>query len=321
MRNWEKHVKNYIRHCETKGLVASTLDQREKLLLDWGVWLRMRRPAPSLEEVGRESEHIINYIISRTAFRSKSFTYSVVSNLRCMGRFLVEEGVWESNPLRWIQGPHVDPWSKLPRRISKQRLRKLLEGAGETMRSYDRHLMLVILTVLYSTGMRRGELERLEVKDWDREHAVIKVDGKKTGRERKVPVPEIVYRSIEAYLPLRQNLLLKQGEKQERLLINQRGMPLTGDKISSRISRLCRRIGIDPVTVHQFRHSCASDMLEEGAGILEVQKVLGHATVGTTFRYTAVSDPERKKAITRHPINRMLGSGNQKGGEDGTERI
>jgi len=321
MRNWEKHVKKYIRQCETRGLVESTLERRAKLLLDWGVWLRMRRPAPSLEEVGRETEYSINYIISRTAFRSKSFTYSVVSNLRCMGRYLVEEGVWTSNPLKWIEGPHMDPWSKLPRRISKQRLRKLLEGAGRTVRRYDRHVMLVILTLLYSTGMRRGELERLRVRDWDRENALINVDGKKTGRERKIPVPEIVYRSIEAYLPLRQNLLLEKGAEQERLLINQRGRPLTGDKISSRISRLCRRIGIEPVTVHQFRHSCASDMLEEGAGILEVQKVLGHATVSTTFRYTAVSDPERKRAISQHPINRMLGRGAEKGGVDERERI
>lgn len=321
MRNWEKHVKKYIQECRIRGLVKSTLEQKEKLLLGWGVWLRMRRPMPSLEEVGEKSDYTINYILSRAAFRSKSFTYSVVSNMRCLGRFMVEEGVWRANPVRWIQGPRVDPYSKIPRRIGRSKMKKILEGAVGIRREYDRMLMLSIITLLYSTGIRRGELERMRVQDWDREHAVIKVDGKKTGRERRIPVPEIVYQSIEAYLPLRQNLLLQKGEDQERLLVNQRGKPLTGDKISSRIKRLCKRAGIDTVTIHQFRHSCASDLLEEGVGILEVQKVLGHASVGTTYRYTRISDPERKKAIKKHPIERMLGTEKQKGEEDGTERI
>jgi len=234
---------------------------------------------------------------------------------------MVSEGVWRENPVRWIQGPKVHPYSKIPRRIKRSKLKKLLEGAAKVRREYDRILMLAVLTILYSTGIRRGELERMRVCDWDREQCLITVDGKKTGRERKIPVPEIVYQSIEAYLPLRQNLLMKQGEEHDRLFINQQGRPLSGDKITGRIRRLCKKTGIDTVTMHQFRHSCASDLLEEGVGILEVQKVLGHASVGTTFRYTRVSDPERKKAISRHPIEKMLGTEKHKGGVDDKERI
>jgi site-specific recombinase XerD len=316
MRRWEQLVEKYIKKCRIRGLVKNTIEQKEKLLYGWGIWLRRRRPTPKLEEVCRDTECVINYIKSRSAFRSKSSTYSIISNLRCMGEFLMEEGIWEKNPFRWIRGPKVAPYAKLPKRISRSKLEKLLKGAAEIVRDYDRSLMLVILTLLYGTGMRRGELERLHVSDWNREQALISVDGKKTGRERIIPVPELTFQSIEDYLPKRQNLLMKKGEEHERLLINQYGRPLGGGHISTRISRLCRRMGLETVTMHQFRHSCASDLLESNVGLAQVREVLGHASLSTTYRYTAVSAPERKEAMALHPINRLLCTAAQEGGTE-----
>lgn len=321
MRNWEKNVKKHLEECRVRGLVKSTLQRKAGQLLGWGVWLRMQDPVPSLEEVGGNAEYSIQYIINRTQFKSKSLTYSLISNMRCLGRHLVREGVWSENPVRWLKAPKVIPYSKNPRRIQKEKIEKLFEAAGSIRGSYDRTLMLSILSTVYSTGMRRGELERLRVKDWDREEGLLKVDGQKTGRERQVPVHEIAYRSIESYLPLRQNKLLETGEESDRLLINRDGKPLSGQCISRRVYSLCRRAGVGKVTMHQFRHSCASDLLEEGVGILEVKNILGHASVGTTFRYTRGADPDRKKAMSLHPINKMIKTISEKGEEHGAAGI
>jgi site-specific recombinase XerD len=60
------------------------------------------------------------------------------------------------------------------------------------------------------------------------------------------------------------------------------------------------------LTVHQFRHSCASDLIEAGASLPEVKGILGHAVLETTMRYTQVADPLRKEAMEKHPINEFL---------------
>src|SRR5260221_295275 len=60
------------------------------------------------------------------------------------------------------------------------------------------------------------------------------------------------------------------------------------------------------VTVHQFRHSCASDLLEAGVHLAEVQRILGHQGIATTVRYAHIADPARRAAIARHPVNDFL---------------
>lgn len=69
---------------------------------------------------------LIRYIRSRTVCKAKATVYSVVSKLRGMGYLLVREGLWRQNPLKWIRGPRLDPRARVPRRIKKVHLEKLL---------------------------------------------------------------------------------------------------------------------------------------------------------------------------------------------------
>jgi integrase/recombinase XerD len=73
------------------------------------------------------------------------------------------------------------------------------------------------------------------------------------------------------------------------------------------LKTLARRCGAERVTLHQFRHSCASDLLESGVHLPQIQQMLGHQTIQTTVRYLHVADPQRHEAVKLHPINRMLG--------------
>jgi len=152
-------------------------------------------------------------------------------------------------------------------------------------------------------------MSRLTLNDWDREEGVLRIDGRKTGQERLVPVPELTYLSIEAYLPLRHNELFRAGaQDRPELLIGVDGRPLSEMAISQGIHRIARRAGVSLRSVHQFRHSCASDLLEAGASLPEVQMILGHKVIATTIRYTHIADPQRQAAIAVHPINAWLGT-------------
>jgi site-specific recombinase XerD len=308
MRRWDGLVEKYLALQVTRGLTEETIVTRRRELARFGGWLKSRRPRSTLEAVG--ADLVVRFVSSRTPFHSRSTVSSVVSILRSVGEFLVQEGVWGVNPLRWMRGPKIDHRRHLSRRIGQEQLQALWRAAESRHKEHARYQAVCALAILYGTGLRRGELERLDLSDWDREHSLLKIDGRKSGRERQVPVGEGVWRCIEGYLPHRHNRLEARGRLEETaLLVNDRGERLTGQLISTLIKRLVRSAGIETVTPHQFRHSCASDLLEAGVTIPEVQGILGHACIASTVRYTAIAGPDRAKAMSRHPLNRFLGGG------------
>jgi len=88
--------------------------------------------------------------------------------------------------------------------------------------------------------------------------------------------------------------------------VNRRGERLSGQMISNGIHTLARRAKVALVSLHQFRHSCASDLLESGVHLADVQRILGHRGISTTVRYTHIADPQRREAMARHPLNDWL---------------
>jgi integrase/recombinase XerD len=215
--------------------------------------------------------------------------------------------VWTINPLRWMRGPKVTPYSRLPQRIDPTQMEALWREAASSRGEYRRHLWVTILALLYGVGLRRGELERLDVECFDRAEGTLRVDGRKTGRERCIAVPDMLHRCLEAYLPNRHNVLEQTASiGQHALLVNYKGTRLSGHAISLGVRRIARRADVPIHSVHQFRHSCASDLLEAGVHLAEVQRILGHQVIETTVRYVHLADPQRRAAMARHPLNDWL---------------
>lgn len=305
MKQWDGIVEDYERVCEARGLSPESLGSIRDELDRFGCWLKRRKPKPRLEEV--DGQTLIAYLRQRTPFRAKSTVYSVASKLRCLGEYLVYRGIWLQNPMRWVRGPRLDPRGKLPRRIGASHLSKLWEATALQRGDYPKQLAVTILALLYGTGLRRGELERLNVEDWDREQNLLAVDGRKSARERSIPLSEPIGRCLEAYLPLRHNLLEHWNAVAEKaLLINRYGQRLSAQSIGLLVHRLASKAKVPLVSTHQFRHTCASDLLEHGASLSEVQTILGHKTVETTFRYLHISGPQRVQAMNKHPLNDYL---------------
>ncbi|MCX6997607.1 MAG: tyrosine-type recombinase/integrase [Kiritimatiellaeota bacterium] len=306
MKRWDGLVDGYLRLGESLGLGAGTLNQRRNELERLGCWLKRRRPKPNLEQV--DGPLLIDYFRARTAFHAKATVASVMSVVRNMGAYLVQQGVWTSNPMRWVRGPRLDPRGKLPRRLGREHLTRLWDATQQNRSVYQQRLSLAVLSLLYGTGLRRGELARLNLADWQREEGLLKIDGRKTGRERSVPVAAGIWRCLEAYLPDRQNMLEQRGVCREpALFLNRRGQRLTAQQLALMVHRLAKTAQVPLVSLHQFRHTCASDLLESGVSLPAVQQMLGHATVVTTTRYLQIADPERARAIRKHPLNDYLG--------------
>lgn len=295
----------YLREGEARGLAAATLARRRGELDRWGAWMKRRRPLPRLEAIGPPD--LIAYVRARSAFHAKSTVAGTMSEMRGMGEFLVREGIWPSNPLRWLQGPRLDSRMRVPRRLGAGQMERLWRAASTHRSPYHRRLWTAVLGVLYGTGLRRGELVRLELSSWDRREGVLELDGRKTRRVRRVPLPALAAQCLEAYLPVRQQQLERHGRLGQRaLFVSAAGERLSATSVSGAIGRLSRRAGLAGVTLHAFRHSCASDLLESGVGVAHVQQILGHQVLATTVRYLQVADPHRHAAMALHPINDWL---------------
>lgn len=305
MRRWDRLVDSYIEEYRARGVSAASVAMNTARLDRWGRWLKARRPRVGIERIDAES--ITRYIESCSTFKAKATVYGTLSSMRMFGDYLVRQGLWTINPLRWMKGPKISPYSRLPRRIDRQHMQSLWQEAASKHSEFHRHQWITILALLYGTGLRRGEIERLNLDQFDRTEGTLRIDGRKTGRERCVPVPPILWRCLESYLPQRHNVLERAGALgQQALLVNRRAQRLSGQMISNGIHTIARRAKVALVSLHQFRHSCASDLLESGVHLADVQRILGHQGIATTVRYTHIADPQRREAMARHPLNDWL---------------
>ncbi len=305
MRRWDRLLDAYVEEYRARGLSPQSVAYTQARLDRWGRWLKGRRPRVGIEHI--DAEMITRYVASCSSFRAKATVYATLSTMRGFGDYLVRQGLWLINPLRWMKGPKVTPYSRLPKRIDHAHMEAMWREAANRHGKYSSHLWVTVLALLYGTGLRRGELERLNLDAFDRVEGTLRIDGRKTGQERCVPLPEMVLQCLDAYLPLRHNQLEETARCGEcALLVSRTGNRLSGSAISNGVHAIARRAQVLIHSLHQFRHSCASDLLEAGVHLAEVQRILGHSVIQTTVRYVHIADPQRRAAITLHPLNDWL---------------
>lgn len=305
MRRWDRLVDSYIEEYRARGIGEATVKATAGRLDRWGRWLKRRRPRVAIERI--DADLVTGYIASCSSFRAKATVYGTLSTMRGFGDYLVRQSLWTKSPLRWMKGPKVTPYSRLPKRIDHAHMEALWREAANRRGEYSAHLWVTVLAMLYGTGLRRGELERLNLDCFDQTEGTLRIDGRKTGRERCVPLPQMVSRCLAAYLPRRHNILEHAGAIAEpALLVARGGERLRGESISNAIHAIARRAGVSIHSLHQFRHTCASDLLEAGVHLAQVQRILGHAGIGTTVRYVHIADPQRRAAMSAHPLNDWL---------------
>lgn len=219
------------------------------------------------------------------------------SAVRAYFRHLVLIGSKTENPAASIQLPRRA--RTLPRALSPAETERLIEAAtGSTPRTLrDRALV----ELLYGAGLRVSEAVGLEKASVSIDERIVRVLGK-GGKERLVPLGRPAAEAVRRYLALGRPHLDRRYRPE--LFLNARGGPLTRAGAFLILRRLADKAGLDPGRVHPhlLRHSFATHLLEGGADLRSVQEMLGHADLGTTERYTHVSDRRRRDVYFRaHP--------------------
>ena len=224
------------------------------------------------------------------------------STLRSFFKFLYLGGYVPSNPATDICTPKLG--KPLPQFLSLDKMIQLLEtpDPNTPLGLRDR----AILETLYSTGVRTSELVGLNMIDLDFVAGILKVRGK--GRkERLSPLGKKASKAIRVYLKVRDEFLKsqKRGIAQDRqaVFINRWGGRLSTRSLRRIFARYIQKVGPEiGITPHSLRHTFATHLLNAGAGLREVQELLGHASLVTTQIYTHVTT-DRLKAVydNAHP--------------------
>ncbi|HLG07438.1 MAG TPA: tyrosine recombinase [Gaiellaceae bacterium] len=235
------------------------------------------------------------------AMRAKGLAPSTVarrvSAVRTYFRHLVLIGTRNENPAASLQLPRRP--RKLPRALSPAETERLIDAAaGTTPRSLrDRALV----ELLYGAGLRVSEAVGLDKSGVALEERIVRVVGK-GGKERLVPLGRPAAEAVRRYLALGRPHLDRRYRPE--LFLNARGGPLTRAGAFLILRKLADKAGLEPARVHPhlLRHSFATHLLEGGADLRSVQEMLGHADLGTTERYTHVSDRRRREVYFQaHP--------------------
>jgi integrase/recombinase XerD len=220
-----------------------------------------------------------------------------VSAVRAYFRHLVLIGTRAENPAASVQLPRRP--RRLPRALSPAETERLIDAATGSAPRALRDRALVEL--LYGAGLRVSEAVGLEKNGVSVEERVVRVMGKGS-KERLVPLGRPAAEAVRRYLALGRPHLDRRYRPE--LFLNARGGALTRAGAFLILRKLADRAGLEPGRVHPhlLRHSFATHLLEGGADLRSVQEMLGHADLGTTERYTHVSDRRRREAYFQaHP--------------------
>jgi integrase/recombinase XerC len=227
-----------------------------------------------------------------------------LSAARTFFRFLHLEGELGRDPTRGMRAPRAE--KRLPGHLGADEVARLfrtaetLAGANTLAGTRD----LVIVELLYGSGIRLAELHALDFGDLDLVGDQVKVRGK--GRkERIVPLTRKAVAAVRRYEPRRAEALRPAGPAADRraLLLSARGRRLSRRGIQKVVEDVLDRAAIDAgLSVHSFRHSFATHLLDAGADLMAVKELLGHVTLSTTRVYTHTSRERLKQVYSAaHP--------------------
>jgi len=176
----------------------------------------------------------------------------------------------------------------------------------------------VIRGLLFRAGLRVSEVCGLRIEDIvlgvDEAHGTVLVHGKGS-KERVVPLARDLWHDLRDYLLASGDLRSdSEGRLKAYLLAKPDGTPWSSKMVQRRTKAWGRRIGLaERTTPHRFRHRFATELLEEGADLRQVQELMGHADISTTAGYTQVTDQRRRAAIDllgrKSETARVLGPG------------
>ncbi|MEW6558054.1 MAG: tyrosine-type recombinase/integrase [Elusimicrobiota bacterium] len=305
----------YLQHLQLKGFSAFTVRQTEQMVRIFLNFLKANGITEikkvNLENLEDYKGHLTRYKTKKENNLTPSTILTRLMAVRNFFRYLLKKGlIYRDITEGWQMPKDRRP---LPRGIMTiQEINKIMKQPQirTTLGYRDR----TILEVLYSTGIRAGELIRLKVSDVDLDKKVLRVNKGKGGKSRYVLLNTPTCRFLERYLkkirpelakcprPSGNNWEQKSKTGEGILFITVYGGLISQGWIDTMIKKYLKLAGITKQVApcHSFRHSVATHLLESGMDVRYVQAFLGHETIQTTQIYTHIEKEKLRELLKKY---------------------
>jgi integrase/recombinase XerD len=286
------HLKGFLDYLSVeRGLARNTVEAYDSDLRKFREFLPDGTRFSSFTK-----EEIVDFI---GQLRSEGYTGSSIcrflSSIKALCKYLLIENVITEDPSESLRSPKI--WERLPKSLSVSEVSSLLDlsssGPSDPIVMRDH----VMFELLYSSGLRVSELVSLKLEDTNLDAGFLRVLGKGS-KERIVPLHERAIERVKMYLNSQRAEILK-NKRSPYLFVTRRGGPMTRQRFWQTIRSLGKRFGIH-LSPHTMRHSFATHLLEGGADLRSLQKMLGHADISTTQIYTKVTTDRLKQVYSKH---------------------
>lgn len=224
----------------------------------------------------------------------------VISSLRTYFRFLQDHGR-PAPELRELRPPKIK--AKLPKVLSLDEFEMLFKACSvDDVDKAARNRLTLLL--LFGLGVRVSELIATNLEDYSETQSTLTVLGK-GNKQRLIPVTASLAQALRHYITEVRSHLVK--DTTHSIIINDRGHRPSRVDIWRWLSAWSARAGFaEPISPHQFRHGCATALLESGADLRSIQMLLGHSSLQTTQIYTTVSTQKKVQTIDQHhPLSHL----------------
>lgn len=273
--NYIAYQKNYSRH--TVSAYRADLEQ----FLDFIKY--------NLDSVDVDLMRRYLFYLKNKNYKPRS-TGRKIAAIKSFFNFLVKRDLIKKNPVLLVSGPKLP--ERLPSFLTYEEVENILEAAKNRDESGLRDR--AIMELLYSSGLRVGELVLLKISDINIAEGTVKVKGKGS-KERIVPVGSYALNYIFDYLQKRTKY------RSPYIFLNKKGGRITSRSVERIIKKYAKIAGIlKKITPHTFRHSFATHLLDRGADLRTVQEMLGHSDIATTQIYTHVTIQRLKELYEKH---------------------
>jgi len=219
-----------------------------------------------------------------------------LSALRSFYKFAMAHKLADANPVYGVKSPKRK--RRLPVFIKESEMDMLIDNVDWDDSIKDVRMRTIII-LFYSTGIRLSELTNLDDKDISFVNNEIKVTGKRD-KQRIIPFGDELRNVLQYYIAKRDKLIVRQTDA---LIVTDKGVRMSADQVRYIVKKTLSLVSTQKKrSPHVLRHTFATAMLNNEAGLLSIQKLLGHESVQTTEIYTHTTFEQLKRVYNQaHP--------------------
>lgn len=297
----QRHIEAFLEMLSVeRGAAANTIEAYRRDLVQYGAHLDGRGRYLAAATPADVSGWLASLSAAGLGASSRARALSAVRQLY---RFLVAEELAATDPTEGQAGPRRQ--RPLPKTLSVAEVDKLIAAAArrtESAEGIERRRALrfhCLIEMLYATGMRVSELVSLPRSVLAGDDRVLTIKGK-GGRERLVPLNPSARAALDRYLTASSG----EGHVSSKWLFPSKSAEghLTRQRFAQDLKLVAEEAGLDQsrISPHVLRHAFASHLLDRGADLRSVQKLLGHADISTTEIYTHVLEERLRRLVQEH---------------------